>query len=136
MTHIMAAVPSTISLGNLEYFKEIHSEKKTLLITLLKRLDPYTVFVLANYSRIIQDFNEIHFYHTSKLGYALIFLRLMIEMWKKDHLETISYYYTFMVSFNIRKPRLSIENVLEMSHRQLKLLSRNCSKSTIYFQSL
>ena len=83
MTHIMVAVPSTISLGNLEYFKEIHSEKKTLLITLLKRLDPYTVFVLANYSRIIQNFNEIHFYHTSKLGYALIFLRLMIEMWKK-----------------------------------------------------
>ena len=51
-------------------------------------------------------------------------------------LDVVTYYYTFMLSFNMPKPRLSIENVLEMSLRLLKDLARNCSKSTIYFQPL
>ena len=92
MTYIMVDVPSTISLGNLEAFLEIISEQKILLIPLLEKLDPYIVFVLADYFGVIKVFNEIHFYQTRNLGCAPRFLRLMIEMWGKDHPKTISCY--------------------------------------------
>ena len=136
MTDVIVDVPSTISTSDLEAFLEVVSEKKILLMPLLEILDPYTIFVLADYFGVIQIFREIHFYHTRNLGCAPRFLRLMIEMWGKDHPETVSYYYTFMVSFSIPKPRLPIDNILETSLRRMKQLARNCSKSAMYFQSL
>ena len=108
MTDVIVDVPSTISPSDLEAFLEVVSEKKILLMPLLEILDPYTIFVLADYFGVIQIFRQIHFYHTRNLGCAPRFLRLMIEMWGKDHPETVSYYYTFMVSFSIPKPRLPL----------------------------
>ena len=68
MTDVIVDVPSTISPSDLEAFLEVVSEKKILLMPLLEILDPYTIFVLADYFGVIQTFREIHFLSYKKFG--------------------------------------------------------------------